>query len=271
MTSIWQLGSLSSGDITAQIGYLGSNDPAVLGRSLLNSKYGCLWIKIHHGTYTEHAAETDQWLADFRAASQDKVLVGGWGVNEVDPVGEAYLVHQLVKQYGLAAYIADAEGPHKQDWPGGDRSRTKIFCDNFRKLRPTLPFGWSSFAAAFAPYQLGSTQSRVAGPMDYFSPFGAKARWIPQVYPNESGPVYSMGVTVEHADRASWPRNLTHPWLGCWQSDHPYDVREYIAEMKVMGLIGFNVFRIELMTQADFDILQTEIKTLGIARPRAIA
>lgn len=271
--SIWQLGSLSSGDISAKIDIFDSNDPAVIGKHFLDSRFGCLWLKIHHGTSIEHKADTAAWISAFRKASQGKVKVGGWGVLEIDPVGEARLASSLIADYNLDAYIADAEGPHKADWPSGDISRTRAFCEKFRELRPR-PFqlGWSSFAASFAPYKLGDTQDlppRFSGPLDFRSPFLHGARWIPQVYPNESGLVYEMGVTIDHANRSHWPLNLVHPWLGCWDSAHPYDPRAYVAEMRAMKIIGFNVFRIEMMSHSDWDILNAAIGVGGVALPRS--
>jgi len=260
MPTLWQGAHVVLGDL--------SLDPTELGAKMLAKGWAGVWAKIHHGSVATDPG-LGEWLEKFRAASGGKVLAIGWGVNGADPKSEAALIEGFCRQHHLVAYVADVEAAQKEDETPGGRKLTAVLWSELRRRMPTRSMGFTTYGAASDDWLLGSVLdkgARWSGPMDFASPWRAGARFIPQAYPNEYGEIYSLPHCVRHARRAGWPISWVHPMLGCYDGPFSRDPRVYVSDMIRLGLLGFSVFRGELMTDDDWAVLSAAIGPKGVAR-----
>lgn len=191
--------------------------------------FGFVLVQIHNGLGHDDDAEqalTADWLRHFRGKG---ISIVGWGVLGDHPEREANYANERLHHFGLSAYVADAEGPHKGDWPGGDAHRSDVFCRVFRKLRPKAALGFTTFGAAPAPWVLGKVGDDSAGPMHFTPWWKAGAVLIPQAYPNEFGDVYEPKACVQHAIRANWPLSGVKLAVGNYNGWH---AAEYVPRLK---------------------------------------
>jgi hypothetical protein len=174
--------------------------------------------------------------------------VGIWNVLGSQPVEDARMASAQIQENGLDFFIADAEAAHKAD-TGGDPARSKAFTDEFRRLQPDTALAFSSYGAANAPNLLGSVTDPHAGPMDYKAWYDAGAVFMPQVYPGEFGPIYSLDNSMDHAARAGWDVSRVKPTLGFHRGETP---ETYLADLDKAGVNGFNVYLGENITDASY-------------------
>lgn len=230
-------------------------DPVYFGKLLKANRWAWVALKIHHqlneNTGDARLSLDGGWAAQCAAQG---VTVGGWGVNENAPESEANLANRLGYHYQLRFYIADAEGPHKSDWPGGDAHRSDVFTRHFRKLRPRWPFGFSTFGAGEGENLLGDVEDDNRGPM-HFSPwYRAGAHFLPQAYPNEFGYVYEPIRCVSQALAAKWPIARVHPVIGLYAGWHAEDYagRLIATKRQFPALKGISAFSAESMREEDY-------------------
>jgi hypothetical protein len=248
-------------------------DPHAFGMMLRDAGFRWVTVQTHNGLGVR--PETKQALDAGWATklSNTGIQVGSWGVLIDHPEREANLATQLAYRWHMAHYIADAEGPHKGDWKMddgtmGDQRRSDTFVKHFRRLRPAFPLGFTTFGAAPDPFVLGHTQNDDAGPMHFRCWAMAGARFIPQAYPNEFGPVYEPLACVQHAKRSHWPLSLTHMAIGVYAG---WTGRDYIERMRQARAIsnnvirGFSVYSAETVTDNDYQVIGDAAKKYGLA------
>ena len=190
------------------------------------------------------------------------MLVVGWGWLEGDPVAEAQLAVDLCRRYDLDGYIANAEVAY-EGW-ATNAGKSRVFVQEFRRLAPRAPLAVSGLGAATAPW---------VRELDYWAWLDAGAVFMPQMYPNEFGDVYSVANCLAHADRMRdasdrprpIPRRLVVPTLGTYSSRFPYSAAAYAEELAAAGTIGFNVFLGETASDDDYRAFGRAIAERGIA------
>ena len=248
-------------------------DPTYFGKLLKQNGWTWVALKIHHRLNKNEgsvlAALNNDWVG---ACTREGVIVGGWGVNEDAPEREANLVNELGYRYKLKFYIADAEGPHKSDWPHGNARRSDVFARHFRILRPRWPLGFSTFGAGEGNNLLGDVKDDNRGPM-HFSPwYRAGAHFLPQTYPNEFGHVYEPVRCVEQALAARWPIARVHPVIGIYNGWHAHDyaARLITVKSRFPAFKGFSSFTAESMREEDYTELATLAERYKLATVHAV-
>ncbi len=230
--------------------------PEVLGEELRDNGFGWVAVLVHDGLVEDPV--DDDWVARFRRASG--LPVGGWGVLRTQPVEEAALADALVGRYGLDFYIADAEadyGYSGDDGPDAERfRRSQGFVAAFRKLRPTLPAGLSSYCR----------------PDEHDIDWGAWSSagfvFLPQAYVNDFGAAVAPEACVRAA-RAYFPTTAVHPTIGMYAGvRRSLRAAGYTRLLDRAGTVGFSVYLAETgMTEDQWRDLGDAIEKLGIARP----
>jgi hypothetical protein len=236
-------------------------DPTEYGRLLRNNRFRWLSIKIHDGLGPN---EIDQgWINRVRAAG---ISVGGWGVLQTFPGEEAVLASNLIGKHKLSHYIADAEGAHKNDWPGGDSKRSVEFTRVFHQLRPKLPRLFSTYGAAAGENILGHTK-RTDTVMNFKTWYDYGWRFGPQVYPCEFGEVYSLDNCIKHAQRAAWPLSLVKPMIGNYNNWHAQNYKEDLRReyRQNKPLKGLSIFIANTTTDDDVRAYGSYIKNWWLA------
>jgi hypothetical protein len=243
-------------------------DPDYFGRLLKQNGWTWVALKIHHrlneNTGDARTALDNGWAV---TCAKHGIVVGGWGVNEDAPEREANLADKLCYRYKLKFYIADAEGPHKGDWPGGNQRRSDVFVKHFRKLRPRLPLGFSTFGAGSGDNLLGHCLDDNRGPM-HFSPwYRAGAHFLPQAYPNEFGEVYEPVRCMRQAVDAKWPIVNVEPVIGIYSGWHAPDYAHRLIKTKELfpGFKGFSSFTAESMREEDYEELTRLARKYNLA------
>ena len=208
-------------------------DPTWLGHELRDNGFTWLAVKLHDGT-TATPIEPS-WIVRFEQASG--LTVGGWGVERTDPAAEAKLASDLVSQYGLGFYIADAEAEYKYTHADGTSSeriaRSKQFVSAFRALQPLLPAGLSSYCRA-------DTQD-----LDWQAWVDGGFAFLPQAYVNAQGDSSAPAKCV--AGAAKWfPATQVHPTVGSYHAPvadpSPQAYAQLLADA---GTTGFSVYLAE--------------------------
>jgi hypothetical protein len=187
-------------------------EPVYYGRLLHKNAFRWCSVQIHNGLAVEGGvseAFANGWVERVRAQG---IQVGGWGVNLDQPEREAAVADSWIRRYRLAHYIADAEGPHKADWPGGDPGRSARFVAKFRELQPHLPAALTTFGAAEGDNSLGSC-SDDRGPFMYRPWLRAGFRLLPQAY-LPTGESQAPSICYRQAAASGWPRSYVHVMVG---------------------------------------------------------
>lgn len=228
-------------------------EPTYYGKLLRDSWFRYAIVKIHDGVNIaadEQASLDNGWA---RAVRKQGVQVGGWGVQQDRPVNEAVVAAERIEKYGLQFYVSDAEGPHKDDWPGGDSRRSLAFVRPFRERLPKLPCAFSTFGAAEGENLLGSCVDD-RGPMRFKPWKDAGFRFKPQAYypvGDSQNPLRSYRQAVA----ASWPRSWIHLVVGNYDGYGPEayidGLRQVVSESKGAAR-GFSVFIAEQMREEDY-------------------
>lgn len=232
------------------------------GRMLHNLGYRWVSIQIHNGLGIEEVTENALDAGWAQQVKGQGIHVGGWGVLQDHPEREANYADQLLYKWHLESYVADAEGPHKGDWPHGDAHRSDTFVRHFRKLRPRLPAALSTFGAASSPWVLGSTTDDDAGPMHFRCWHQAGFHFLPQAYLPE-GSVYEPSTCIDHARRAGWELHRVHLTVGIYNG---YQAASYVDKLKSAITVssgglsrGFSVFPGENATDTDLEMLAAAV------------
>lgn len=238
-------------------------NPTYYGKLLRSNNFRWLSLKIHDGTNIVRNLDKD-WIAAIKA---QKIAVGGWGVQQREPVAEAELAHQLITEFKLQHYFADAEAPHKSD-TGGDPNRSRLFVQRFKELRPSrhFPKCLTTYGAAAGDNILGSIRD-ANQVMDFNVWYKNSWRFAPQVYPCEFGEVYSLENCIKHAQRAGWPLSLVKPMLGNYNDWHAVDYREDLKSSykKHTPLKGLSIFIASTCREEDIEDYGRYIKNWWLA------
>lgn len=230
-------------------------DPDILGRQLLEAGFGWVAVFLHDGT-SEDPVEAD-WVARFRRASG--LPVGGWGVLRTQPVEEAAVVDGQLARYGLDFYVADAETEYEYSGTTGPDpvrfERSRAFVAAFRKLRPTLPAGLSSYCRPDLH------------DIDWAAWRGAGFVFLPQAYVNDFG-ADAAPAACAHAAAATFGAADVHPTIGMHQgARRALSGAGYARLLRRAGTVGFSVYLAETrMDEREWQALGGAIASLGIAR-----
>ena len=222
--------------------------PWGLADQLQQNHFSWVAFELHDGLTPKSL--DPMWVSVFR---DHGLRVGGWGVEQTHPAQEAQLAAQLVDQYGLDFYIANAEATYTRGARGGLWRRSADFTQAFRAVEPSLP-------AALATY--GAATGNNVLPIDFASWRDANFDLLPEAYYNEF-PEYRPDLTVAHALRAGWRRDEVHPIIGVY---HRYPAARYVALLRRAGTLGFSVFLADQTRPADYAALGQAIAA-GAALP----
>jgi hypothetical protein len=230
--------------------------PEALGEELRASGFSWVAILLHDGLAAD-PVEGD-WIRRFREAS--RLSVGGWGVLRDDPEREAELAHDLLDEYSLDFYIANAEAEYKFSGDRGQSEeryrRSGRFVETFRQLAPETPAAVSSYCRA-------DMQD-----IDWDAWVGAGFAFLPQAYVNDFGSAASPAACAEGATEF-FPEGAVHPTVGVYagQGEEPSTER-YAALLDEAGTVGFSVYLAETRMRADeWRVFGAAIDELAIAHP----
>jgi hypothetical protein len=228
--------------------------PEELGLQLRDAGFGWVAVFLHDGVSADPVE--DDWVARFRRASG--LPVGGWGALRDQPVEEAALADSLLGRYGLDFYIANAEAEYDYGGPDGQSTerfgRSRAFVDAFRRARPGLPVGLSSYCRPDRHDLDWSAWSR--------SGFA----FLPQAYVNDFGSDVSPSACVSAA-RGAFPTEAVHPTIGMYPGviGSP-SVGRYARLLERARTVGFSVYLAETrMTRDAWRGLGEAMSTRGIA------
>ncbi len=208
-------------------------DPTVLGQQMRSAGFGWVAVQIADGTTPSEVSPV--WVERFRAASG--LPVGGWSVLRANPSEEAQLAARLIRQAGLAFFIADAEEEYEYTQGSGHDAarfaRSRQFVSSFRALEPTLPAGLSSYCQ----------------PSLHDLDWGAWAKagfvFLPQAYVNSLGASGTPAVCARDA-AGYFPSAAVHPTIGLFAGqDGIPDAAQYARLLVQAGTKGFSIFPAE--------------------------
>jgi hypothetical protein len=223
-------------------------DPRRLVAGLQEGRFAWVAFNVHDGL-----TETPIDPEFVRLVREAGFVTGAWGVERDQPEEEAALAVRLVRQWGFAFYIADAEATYKAD-AGGVFTRSKAFVDAFRAGAPDLPAALTTYGAAPTPYVL---------PIDFAAWRRGGFDLLPQAYVNESA-LNRPDLTIAHAIRAGWDAGRVHPVVGVYRQ---YPAQAYLPLLKAARSHGFSVYLADQMSDADYVALGQAIAA-GLAAPR---
>jgi hypothetical protein len=223
-----------------------SVDPAQLGREMRDAGFG--WVAV------DLASLDSGWIARLRAASG--LAVGGWSVLGADPQVDATDAAELVKQYGLAFYIADAEQPYGYT-DGTTKSTTRFarshaFVTTFRAAEPGLPAAVTSYCRADRH------------DLDWSAWASAGFDFLPQAYVNDFGSAVSPRVCVNAA--AKWfPPTRVHPTIGSYSGLRGIvSPSRWVALLRAAHASGFSIYPAEAgMSPENWRAYGTELAGLA--------
>lgn len=228
--------------------------PEALGEELAIAGFGWVALRVHDGV-VEDPVDGD-WANRFRRASG--LPVGGWGVLREHPRREAALADELIARHGLDFYVANAEAEYGYSGPDGGSderfARSREFVDAFRRLRPGLPAGLSSYCRPDR-HDLDWEAWRVAGfvflPQAYVNDFGLAA--APAACAEAARPVFGAAV---------------HPTIGSYPGvTSTLSPQRYARLLARAGTVGFSVYLAETeMTGDEWRVLGESMGPQGIAR-----
>ena len=211
-------------------------DPTWLGQTLRAAGFG--WVAVH-------LPPDPNWMYRFRLASG--LPIGGWSVLGDHPGYEAGLAARLVRKYGLAFYIADAEQPYA-DVP----SRSSTFVRVFRRDQPSLPAGLSSLC--------------IANALDLTAWAGAGFAFLPQAYVNDFGSGVDP-VNCANTAQAIFGRANVHPTVASYAGTFGRVApARFVQLLARAGTTGFSVYPAEVaMSSEDWQAYGEAITSLHIA------
>jgi hypothetical protein len=221
-------------------------DPDWLGQQLRSAGFG--WVAVFLGSSGAATPPEAGWILRFEQASG--LPVGGWSVLGNSPAKDASLAAGLVKQDGLAFYIADAENPYEQMYGGW--SRSQAFVDAFRAAEPSLPAGLSSFCNANG--------------LDLRAWANAGFVFLPQAYVNDFGASVAPAECVRSA-AAVFPISDIHPTVGSYKGKLGWvKALRFSRLLAQAGTTGFSVYPAETgMYAEDWQAYGHAIASLHIA------
>lgn len=228
--------------------------PEELGRQMREAGFGWVAVFLHDGL-TEDPVDGD-WVNRFRSASG--LAVGGWGALRSEPAHEAALADALLERYGLEFYIANAEAEYFFSGPEGfspERfGRSRTFVDAFRRLRPELFAGLSSYCRP-------DLQD-----LDWGAWSDTGFAFLPQAYVNDFGPEVAPAVCAAAA-RGAFSPDSVHPTIGMYPGvTKSLPVERYARLLARAETVGFSVYLAETrMTEEGWHALGEAIGTMGIA------
>lgn len=233
-------------------------DPAWLGRQMRAAGFG--WVAVFLGEGDSVTPPDPGWISRFQLASG--LPVGGWSVLGDDPATDAAQAVQLIRQDGLAFYIADAEAPYGYT-DGTTQSDTRLgrshaFVTAFRAAEPTMPAAVSSYCR---PDQHD---------IDWSAWAGAGFAFLPQAYVNDFGPA-AAPATCTSAAAQFFPRSQVHPTVGSYQGVLGIVAPDESARLlAAAGTTGFSIYPAEAgMSAEDWQAYGQAISALHIAKPVA--
>jgi|SRR5579884_2563575 len=233
-------------------------DPAWLGQQMRTAGFG--WVAVFLGENDSVTPPDTSWISRFEAASG--LPVGGWSVLGEDPAGDAAQAAQLIRQDGLAFYIADAEAPY--GYTDGTTqsnvrlSRSRAFVAAFRAAEPSLPAAVSSYCR----------------PDEHDLDWNAWAKagfaFLPQAYVNDFGAAASPATCADAAS-SFFPRSEVHPTVGSYQGVHGFVAPDELTRLLAAAhTSGFSIYPAEVgMSAEDWQAYGRAIADLHIARPVA--
>ena len=211
-------------------------DPTWLGQTLRAANFG--WVAVY-------LPPDPNWMYRFRLASG--LPIGGWSVLGDHPGYEAGLATRLVRKYGLAFYIADAEQPYA-DVP----SRSSTFVRVFRRDQPSLPAGLSSLC--------------IANALDLTAWAGGRFAFLPQAYVNDFGSGVDP-VNCANTAQAIFGRANVHPTVASYAGTFGRVApARFVRLLALAGTTGFSVYPAEVaMSSEDWQAYGDAITSLHIA------
>jgi hypothetical protein len=232
--------------------------PEALGRELRDAGFGWVALFVHDGM-SEDLVEAD-WVGRLRRASG--VRVGGWGALRAQPAEEAALADALLAGYGLEFYIANAEAEYAYSGSAGPSAerfeRSRAFVDAFRRLRPDLPAGLSSYCRP-------DRQD-----LDWGAWSSGGFVFLPQAYVNDFGQEVAPAVCAS-ASHGAFAPDAVHPTIGMYPGvTSSLGPERYARLLERAGTVGFSVYLAETrMTDAAWRAFGEAIATRGIATSMA--
>lgn len=229
--------------------------PEALGVELRDAGFGWVALFLHDGL-TEDPVEGD-WVSRFRRASG--LPVGGWGALRAQPAEEAALANALVTRYGLDLYVANAEAEYAYSGPDGTSeerfARSRAFVNAFRRLRPELPAGLSSYCRPDRH------------DVDWGAWSAGGFAFLPQAYVNDFGADVAPAACAA-ASRGAFDPGSVHPTIGMYPGvTSSLRAERYARLLERARTVGFSVYLAETrMTGDEWRALGEAIATRGIAR-----
>jgi hypothetical protein len=208
-------------------------DPSVLGQAMRAAGFG--WVAVLLADGTTPSGVWPQWISRFRAASG--LPVGGWSVLRTDPAAEADLASRLIRQDGLAFFIADAE--QEYGYTNGSQhsperfDRSRQFVTAFRATQPNLPAALSSYCQP-AMHDL-----------DWAAWANAGFEFLPQAFVGSLGAAGTPATCVKGAAKY-FPPAAVHPTIGLFAG--PYgspSPSQYGHLLAQAGTTGFSLYPAE--------------------------
>lgn len=239
----------------AIVWHLGDVGPSELGQALRNAGFD--WVAVYLGAPGDPQAPDPGWLYRFRLASG--LPIGGWSVLGDNPAVDAANAVNLVRQDGLAFYIADAEAPYGytdgRNLSGVRYARSRQFVNAFRAAEPTLPAGVSSYCRADQH------------DLDWSAWAGAAFVFLPQAYVNDFGAAAAPAACVQGAAKWFAPASV-HPTVGSFQGMRGLVAPSQFAQLLAQAhTVGFSIYPAEVgMTTQDWQAYGSAISALGIAK-----
>jgi len=229
-------------------------DPIWLGQQMRAAGFG--WVALYLGEDDDASPPDPSWIARFRAASG--LAVGGWSVLGVDPAQDAAQAVQLIREDGLAFYIADAEAPY--GYTEGDSTsatrfgRSRAFVSAFRAAEPSLPAAVSSYCR---PDQHD---------LDWHAWANGGFAFLPQAYVNELGAAVSPATCVRAA-AAYFPRSQVHPTVASYAGQRGIVRPDSFARLLARaGTTGFSIYPAEAgLSMQDWQAYGRAITSLHVA------
>jgi hypothetical protein len=217
------------------------HDPARLTAVLKAHRFGYVAVKAHDGT--QPFAENEPLLPAYAKHAADHGLAFGlWGyLRAVDPPGEAALAGQLVKRFGAAFYLADAEVEYES--ARGPVSRE--FAQAFRTHHPHLPAALSSFGRIDMHTGIDWGAWRSHG-----------FEFQPQAYFCETQELTPKACIA--AATHVWPAHAIRPTIGAYKgaAGRPSS-QQLAASLQHLPTRGFSVWSAETATEQDYARLST--------------
>jgi hypothetical protein len=190
-----------------------------------------------------------------------RLVVGGWAQLRTNPVREAELADEVIRDEGASFWDACGEAEYK--WGGGsdltEFNRSGLYARRLRQLRPRMVLGFVSMPNEAA-----------GGYIDWSAWRVADARWMPECYANENPgtpaiwPDEAM-VANENPSGARFFHAYVHPVLGMHDAALRVDAATYIFHLRAAKrrgfTYGFSVYSAHYLAATDWAAFSTVIKS----------